>query len=90
MDDLDALGEPVVTTPQGTPARYRIHVRGTLPARWAEWFDGFALSYEANGDTVLTGSFVDQAMLHGAISRVRDLGLTLVAVEPADADALDH
>ena len=61
-----------------------------LPARWAEWFDGFTLSYEAGEDTILTGSVVDQAMLHGLISRVRDLGLTLVAVELLDVDALGH
>ena len=69
------------------PARYWIRVRGTLPAEWADWFDGFTLSHEAGGDTTLTGSVVDQAMLHGLINRVRDLGLTLVAIERIDVDA---
>ncbi len=82
--------EPAVTAHRDKPARYRIRVQGMLPARWAEWFDGFTLSYEAGEDTILTGSVVDQAMLHGLISRVRDLGLTLVAVELLDVDALGH
>ena len=69
------------------PARYRIRVRGMLPARWSEWFDGFAIAYEAGGNTILTGHVADQSALHGLISRVRDLGLTLVAVEPIDGDA---
>jgi len=36
---------------------------------------------EANGDTTLTGPVTDQAALHGLISRIRDLGITLIAVE---------
>ncbi len=67
--------------------RYRIRVRGMLPANWAEWFDGFAVSYEAGGDTTLTGTVADQAALYGLISRVRDLGLSLVAIERIDVGA---
>jgi len=70
--------------------RYRIRVRGILPAKWAEWFDGFAISYEAGEDTVLTGTVADQAALYGLISRVRDLGLSLVAIERIDVDARDR
>jgi hypothetical protein len=68
------------------PTRYRIRVHGMLPAHWSEWFDGFAIAYDAGGDTTLTGQVVDQAALHGLISRVRDLGLTLVAIEPIDVE----
>lgn len=73
--------------PQGEPARYRLRVRGMLPAHWSEWFDGFAIAYGPGGDTTLTGPVVDQAALHGLITRVRDLGLTLMAIEQVDADA---
>ena len=41
---------------------------------------------EVNGDTTLTGEVTDQAALHGLINRVRDLGLTLVAVERSEAE----
>ena len=44
-------------------AQYRICIRGMVPIRWAEWFDGFTISYEAGGDTTLTGSVADQAAL---------------------------
>ena len=68
-------------------ARYRIRVRGILDStRWATWFDNFAMTPEANGDTTLTGEVADQAALHGLINRVRDLGLTLLAVERSEAE----
>lgn len=60
--------------------RYAIRVRGHLDDRWAAWFEGFRLSREDNGDTVLTGPVVDQAALHGLLRRVRDLGMPLVSV----------
>ena len=33
-----------------------------------------------NGEAVFYGTIVDQAALHGLLTRVRDLGLPLVAV----------
>ena len=67
-------------------AYYRIRVRGILDSsRWGTWFDNFAMTAEANGDTTLVGEVTDQAALHGLINRVCDLGLTLVAVERSEA-----
>jgi hypothetical protein len=43
--------------------------------------------HEANGETVLTGEVVDQAALHGLLSKVRDLQLTLISVSPLEEDA---
>ena len=63
------------------PAYYRIHIKEQLDAHWAEWFEGMALSYMADGGTILDGTLVDQAALYGLISKVRDLGLTLLAVQ---------
>jgi hypothetical protein len=38
------------------------------------------ITLEDNGDTLLTGSVVDQAALHGLLKKVRDLGLPLLSV----------
>ena len=46
------------------------------------WFDGLAITQTAEGDTLLTGPVVDQAALHGVLKKVRDLGLTLISVNP--------
>lgn len=67
------------------PVRYRVRVASRLDARWADWFDGFALSAGEDGTTTLTGDVADQAELHGLLARIRDLGLDLVAVEAIDS-----
>ena len=59
--------------------RYEIRVEGHLAADWLDWFEGLAIRQETNGETVLSGS-LDQAALHGILAKIRDLGLTLVAV----------
>ena len=59
---------------------YEIRLKGHLEARWADWFDGLTLTQESDGTTVLRGSVVDQAALHGLLGKVRDLGLPLIAV----------
>lgn len=36
------------------------------------------------GTTVLTGTVIDQAHLHGLLERVQELGLELVSIGPTD------
>jgi len=59
---------------------YEIRVQGHLDPRWSEWFDGLEITNLENGEAMLSGDIVDQAALHGLLSRVRDLGLPLMAV----------
>jgi cell division septation protein DedD len=61
-------------------AVYEIRVREHLDNCWAHRFDGFFITHEEDGTTVLIGPVRDQAALHGLLCRVRDLGLTLVSV----------
>ncbi len=74
---------------QDLPVRYEIRVRGVLDPAWSEWFDGMSITLGARGDTTLAGPVADQAALYGLIARLRDLGLTLVALTCDEAD-LDH
>ncbi len=72
------------------PGHYEIRVRGHLDDKWADWFEGLIITLEENGETLLTGSVVDQAALHGLLRRVRDLGMPLISVarvRPSQADA---
>ena len=69
------------------PSRYRIVLRGRLSESFATAFEGMALEPGPN-QTVLVGEIRDQAQLYGLLDRLRDFGIELVAVEPADtADA---
>jgi hypothetical protein len=61
------------------PARYEVRVEGVLDGRWSEWFEGLEVESEG-GETVLSGTLSDQPALHGVLDKVRDLGLTVVAV----------
>ena len=67
-------------SPDDTPARYQIQVRGTLDPRWSGWFDQLAITHDAEGNTLLAGPISDQAALYGLINRLRDLGMTLLTV----------
>jgi hypothetical protein len=67
--------------------RYEIRVQGHLDQRWSEWFDGLAISYDADDNTVLSGPLVDEAALHGVLIKVRDLALPLLAVSREKTDA---
>ena len=65
--------------------QYEITVNGHLGARWAAWFDGLAITSENDGNTVLRGSVVDQAALHGLVQRLRDIGIPLISLKPVEA-----
>src|SRR6266481_9173245 len=76
----------------GQPTVYQIRVKGHLGRQWADWFGGLAITLEDNGETLLTGSVVDQAALHGLLRKVRDLGVPLLSVnrvKPDEAEASD-
>lgn len=59
---------------------YQIRIKGHLDERWQRRFNGLTFSVCENGDTVLSGTLVDQSALHGVLSRIRDLGLELISV----------
>jgi hypothetical protein len=64
-------------------AGYRLVVSGDLDDRFAVLFDGFRLERRDRA-TALIGDRVDQSALHGALERIRDLGLEIISVERLD------
>ena len=62
-----------------TPELYEIRVAANLSANWATRFQGLSMRHEPEGETVLSG-LLDQAALHGALIRIRDLGVKLISV----------
>lgn len=62
------------------PMDYQIRIKGQLDHHWTDWFGGLTITTLDNGETLLTGSMVDQAELHGLLRKVRDLGMPLLSV----------
>ena len=62
------------------PRVYQIRIKGHLSPQWAAWFEGLTITLEDDGSTLLTGTVIDQAALHGLLKKVRDLGTPLLSV----------
>jgi len=62
------------------PTIYQIRIKGHLGCEWTDWFEGLTVTLDEDGDTLLTGSVIDQAALHGLLKKVRDLAMPLLSV----------
>ena len=74
------------------PVVYQIRLKGHLSHQRMDWFEGLIITLEDNGDTLLTGTAIDQAALHGILKKVRDLGMPLLSlnsIEPSPNDTSD-
>jgi hypothetical protein len=63
---------------------YEIRVQGRLGSSWGDWFEGLEVRDEPDREgvcrtTVLSG-MMDQAALHGTLTKIRDLGILLLSV----------
>ena len=67
-----------MTAPQ--PPIYEIRVAGRLSSNWDAWFDGLSVTSDPDGTSVIRGSVVDQAALHGLLQKLRDLGVPLLSL----------
>ena len=72
------------------PGCYEIRIKGHLNDRWADWFEGLTITREDNGETLLIGTVVDQAALHGWLRKVRDLGMPLISVNRIEPNQTDE
>ena len=64
--------------------RYQIIIGGLIDEAWSNWLSNLEISWSPSGTTELCGEVADQAALHGLLQRIRDLGLTLIAVKPIE------
>jgi hypothetical protein len=71
-------------TGSGSPARYEIRVDSVLDDQWADWFGGLQLSNDG-AQTVIVGLLPDQPALYGLLTKISDLGLTLISVRRLDS-----
>lgn len=80
MSRADERGATMTERKNRLAPHYEIRVQGILDERWSAWFDGLEVRSEGDDVTLITGPVPDQAALHGLLTRINDLGLTLVSV----------
>jgi hypothetical protein len=68
---------------------YQIKLRGHLDRRHDDWLEGFSMTLQPNGETILTGWVEDQAALFGVLLRIRDLGIPLLSLNEIDPESAE-
>jgi hypothetical protein len=70
-------------------AQYRIQVMGHLPDGWLELVEHMEIISEADGTTTISGPIRDQAELYGLITKLQNLGLTLISINQTTSASLE-
>jgi hypothetical protein len=78
------------TSRRQEPSGYRLRVDGHLDEHWSSWFGDLTLTHDDDGTTCLTGAVADQAELHGLLTKIRDLGVTLLSVAVVDVSVTER
>lgn len=61
-------------------AVYEIKVQGHIHLDWSSWMTATAAANNDDGTTLIVGQVRDQAALHGALAKIRDLGIVILSV----------
>jgi hypothetical protein len=65
--------------------RCSIRIKGHLDPSWQDWFGGLEMVQQEDGTTLFSGSLRDQAALHGILTKMRGLSLTLLSLSTSEA-----
>ena len=66
--------------PESNTAIYQIRVQGQIGESWSDWLGGLTITPQPDGETLLAGSVVDQAALHGILDRLYAMNLTILSM----------
>ena len=69
---------------------YQIIVKGQLDASRSKWFEGWAITQEEDGTTVLSGQVADQSVLHGVLIKIHNLNLPIISVNCVEPNNVEH
>jgi hypothetical protein len=73
--------------PTDDAAIYEIRVQGQFDESWSDWLGGLTITPQPDGTTLLCGSIIDQAALHGILDRLYGLNLMILSVVQAGNEA---
>ena len=71
-----------------TQGVYQIRVKGQLDASRSDWFEGWMITPQDDGITLLTGRAADQSALHGILSKIHNLNLPIIEVRCIKPDRM--
>jgi hypothetical protein len=75
---------------QNSDKLYEIRIKEHLGKNSLFFPEDFSVEYEANGETILRGPIADQAALHGILTRICSLGLTLTFFRRLENEGTDQ
>ena len=61
-----------------------IRIKGHLDPGWQEWLEGLQIVHEPDGTSRLSGTLKDQPALHGVLTKIDHLSLTLLSLESSE------
>jgi hypothetical protein len=61
-----------------------IRIKGHLDQGWQEWLEGLQIAHESDGTSRLFGPLQDQPALHGVLTKIGRLSLTLLSLEASE------
>ena len=61
-----------------------IRIKGHIDQNWQEWLEGLQIVHEPDGTSRLFGILQDQPALHGVLTRISRLHLTLLSLEASE------
>ena len=59
----------------------KIIIKGKLDPSWADWFGEIEIQFDHVGNTILTGKLSDKSAVYGLVSRLSNLGITLISLD---------
>ena len=63
---------------------YLIRIKEKISPQILDWFEGVRVVTTEQSETVMACYIVDQSALHGVLSKIRDLNLTLIALSKVE------
>ena len=59
---------------------YLIRIKEKVSHQVLDWFENEMVVTTDQGETIMACTIIDQAALHGVLSKIRDLNLTLISI----------
>ena len=63
---------------------YLIRIKEKISPQISDWFEETMMVTTDQGETIMACSIIDQAALHGILSKIRDLNLTLISLSKVE------